>query len=135
MESYVNKFMIGRLLQAAWYSPQKTKRFGIEEAIKFVPLIRKRLIDIIKKTKGSIPEIAADILILFLSDFSLRSAFLQQEVIECFEQIQQEPSVNDNLYMMVALLWTLQKTLPEDKISDMINCYCAKIQLVLISGG
>ena len=52
--------MIGRLLQAAWYSPQKTKRFGIEEAIKFVPLIRKRLIDIIKKTKGSIPEIAAN---------------------------------------------------------------------------
>ena len=121
LESYVTKFMIGRLLQAAWYSPQKTKRFGIERSIQFIPQIRERLLEIIRKTKGTIPEIAADVLLMFLSDFSLKSGFLQQETIECFRDIQQQPLSSDSLHMMVALLWTLQNSLPEDEISEMVN--------------
>ena len=113
--------MVGRLLQAAWHSPQKVKNYGIEEITKLVPVIRTRLLEIVKQTQGSIPEIAVDFMIMFLSDFSLRSAFLKQEVIACFKRLQQGVVGTDQLYMMVALLWPLQKILPEQEITEMVQ--------------
>jgi Cdc6-like AAA superfamily ATPase len=44
LSTYIDKLLAGRLLQAAWHSTQETRLFGIERAIEYAPLTRKRLV-------------------------------------------------------------------------------------------
>jgi len=120
LSAYVDKFLIGRLLQAAWHSPTKTKSYGIERAVAFASLIREKFLKIGEKSGVKIPRIFADFLIMVLSDLSFGSGFLLKEVKNLFNALSNQPS-QDNLYKMLSLLWAIQRFLTLGELREAIN--------------
>jgi len=120
----MGKLLAGKLLQAAWHSTQETKLFGIEGAVKYAPLARKKFLDLAERTEANIPEIIADFLVMTLSDYSFGSAFLLEEVNLLFHDIQDQP-LSDGIYMMLSLLWSTQRLLNpyeiREKITDVLE--------------
>ncbi len=115
----VDKFLIGRLLQAAWHSPSKTKLFGVKKAIAFAPAIRTKFLKITESSKITIPKIFADFIVVALSDFSFASTFLFKEVKSLFDVFLDRLS-GDNLYTVLLLLWAIQRFLNPTEVRETI---------------
>ena len=49
LSSLIDKFLVGKLLQAGWHSKAAIKYRGIEESIKFAPKIREGILKVINK--------------------------------------------------------------------------------------
>jgi flagellar biosynthesis GTPase FlhF len=105
LKTNLDKFLIGRLLQAGWHSPTKVKISGIESAFKLLPEIRQSLLDYTEKKKWRLPKIYADFWILLYTDHSFRSAFLSREVRAVLEKKLQE---SEQTPMLVPLLWAMK---------------------------
>jgi len=118
--TYISKFLAGRLLQAGWNSPTKTKYTGIEKASSFAPAIREKFLKVIEKSEVKIPRIFADFLIMSLSDLAFGSVFLSKEAKSLFNDLSSQLS-KDSLYMMLSLFWAIQRLLTPDEIQKMIN--------------
>jgi len=116
----MDKLLAGKLLQAAWHSTQETKLFGIEGAVKYAPLVRKKFLDLAERTEANIPKIIADFLVMTLSDYSFGSGFLLEEVNLLFHNVQDQP-LSDGLYMMLSLLWSTQRFLNPNEIREKIS--------------
>jgi hypothetical protein len=129
----LNKFLVGRLLQAAWYSPKKTKQLGVEKSIELAPILREQLLNALKSdVKRDVPIIVADFLVLFLANWSLRSTFLHRDVMHCFDQLRAEPS-DEDVYKMLILLWSAQKFLDEQEVSQRVQELMTAIKKVNLS--
>ncbi|MBN1218373.1 MAG: hypothetical protein JXM69_05560 [Anaerolineae bacterium] len=113
----INKFFIGRLLQAAWYSPTQTKLLGIERSMNLAAGLHKQFFDALSTVNEDVPYIIADLLVLALTDWSLKSTFLQQEAMNFFDQLGNDPS-GDDVYKMLLLLWATQKFLKEADVGQ-----------------
>ncbi|MFA5032298.1 MAG: hypothetical protein WC614_04685 [bacterium] len=119
--SYTHKFLVGRLIQAGWNSSVKTRYYGLEKAIAYAPEIRGRFLDIVKKGKIKIPRIFADFIVMDMAELSFGSMFLFKEAKQLFnEQISKQLS-EDNLYMLLSLLWSIKRFYNPDELPDMVN--------------
>jgi len=121
LDVHINKLMIGRLLQAAWDSSRETMLFGVEEAVKFAPSVRQKFLNIVRKSKGYVPEIAADMLLIMLSDLSFKSKFLYKEVMSSFQALLQVEPDSTAMYKMLTLLWAMQKFLTDEELAEYIG--------------
>ena len=127
--TYIDKFLIGRLLQAGWNSPTKTKDYGIEKAVTFAPVIKEKFLKVIGKSKGKIPRIFADFIIMILSDISFGSGFLLKEVKSLFNIFLNQPSPS-SLYKMLSLLWATQRLLTPNEMREMVNNFLEALSKV-----
>lgn len=116
----VNKFLIGRLLQAGWNSTADIKYFGIEKAVMYGPLIRDKLLKIAEKSKTKIPRIYSDFFVLILSDFAFGSMFIFKQAKILFENLSKKPS-RDNLYKMLFIIWDFQRFFTEEELTKIIE--------------
>lgn len=105
LKTNLDKFLIGRLLQAGWHSPTKVKISAIENAMKLLPEIRQGFLDYTEKQKWRVPNIFADFWILLYTDHSFRSAFLSKEVRAVLESNLQE---NEQTAGLVPLLHAMK---------------------------
>lgn len=115
--TYVSKFLVGKLLQAGWNSPTKTKYNGIEKAITFAPVIREKFLKITEKSKVEMPKIFVDFFVIGFADLSFGSAFLFKEVKFLFNELSSRRSKN-SLYIMLPLLWAIQRFLTPDELRE-----------------
>jgi hypothetical protein len=120
LESSIYKFTTGRLLQAAWHSPQLTKREGVRKTAEIAYSLREQLLNVTKALEDKVPEIFSDILVLFLAETSLRSMFLANELKLEIHQLQEE-STRESLYGAMTLLWTAQKFLSEQEVTNIMG--------------
>ena len=108
------RFMIGRILQAAWLSPSEAKRRGIEVGIGSAPKLFDRISsDISDEAPQAIPYgvMAA------LAEHSYSSRTLCQEVSEVIGRLTRGETVDD-LRTAVNLLWANRTRMP---IVDLAN--------------
>lgn len=117
---YFDKLMAGRLLQAGWHSDTDTKFYGISNAVKQIPIIRKKLSNLIPDSQKDIPRIILDLLVLTLCEFSLSSTFLLEESQKLFNNHLKKPN-QSSAYTMLLLLWSHARFLTLEEIQDMIN--------------
>ena len=115
--SYIAKFLAGRLLQAGWNSPSKTKYSGIESAVSSAPKLREKTLNIIEKAKVKIPKIFGDFILMTFSDFSFGSVFLKNEVRTLFDNLLNKQSHAD-VYKMLLLLWSNQRFMDPIELKD-----------------
>lgn len=120
LTGHVDKLLVGRLLQAGWHSPAKTKYSGIKKAVEFTTVLKEELLKTADKAKSSIPKIFADLFAMSLSDLSFRSVFLLEQEKQLFNDFSDEPS-QDRLYHMLCLLWALRTVLPPAETRLMID--------------
>lgn len=113
----VDKFLIGRLLQAGWNSITKTKYDGIERAVSYGPPIRDKFVKLAEKNRANVPLIFADFLVLFLSELSLGSSFLSKQAKELFEKLSSSPT-KDGLYKMLFVLWATRAILDPAELKN-----------------
>lgn len=116
----IEKFLSGRLLQAAWHSPTEIKYLGLEKAISFAPVVRERFSSLVEKSKAPVPRIFSDVLVMTLADLSFGSAFLLKEAERLFNALSDQPE-QKTLYEMLSLLWGIQRLLPSHQLSGMVN--------------
>ena len=118
--SDIDKFLVGRLLQAGWHSLSETKVSAIEQSLPFAPVIRQALLEAATKQAVDFPEIFGDFLVLALCDLGLASGFLQREEMSLFARLSGQPDVK-SLYSSLLLLWATRRFMPPDEIRLAIN--------------
>jgi GTPase SAR1 family protein/hemolysin-activating ACP:hemolysin acyltransferase len=114
----LSKFLLGRLLQAGWHSPTKTKVFGIEKAFDLVPELRQEVIEFTEANKWKLPKIFADLYVLLLSDHSFTSGLLIHDLKIAFEKILKK---NQNALGMLTLLWAMKPFIEHEEIDASVK--------------
>jgi type IV secretory pathway ATPase VirB11/archaellum biosynthesis ATPase len=104
LKTTIDKFLIGRLLQAGWHSPTRVKLTGLEAAFGLMPDLRQGLIEYCTAKKWKIPGISADFFLLMLTDLSFRSAFLAKEMKVSLERELE----GNNIGILVSLFWAIK---------------------------
>ncbi len=125
----IEKFLSGRLLQAAWHSPTEIKYLGLEKALTFAPVVRERFSSLVEKNKTPIPRIFSDVFVMTLSDLSFGSTFLLKEAERLFDTLSDQPE-QKTLYEMLSLLWGIQRLLLPDQLSEMVNSFLGTMSKV-----
>jgi hypothetical protein len=105
LKTDVDKFLIGRLLQAGWHSPTRVKLKGLEAAFDLLTPIRQGLIDYSESKKWKVPGISADFFLLMLTDLSFRSTFLAKELKVLLEK---KLESNNRTGILVSLFWAIK---------------------------
>jgi len=122
LKEYIDKFLCGRLLQAGWLSPAIVRHQGIKKVISLAPTIRQEFLKLRDLTEVTFPRIISDIFVMALSEISLVSGILMKEEKKVFEVLLEatKPSYR-NIYMMLPLLWSLQKFLNSQENRELID--------------
>jgi hypothetical protein len=120
----INKFMVGRLLQAGWYSNEKVQEFGITKTISFEESIRISLSNLLKKN-DEVPLIVPDILLLFFSEISICSIFLLQTSKKVLNKLIQEMD-NKSLFQTFILLWIINDLTPSNEYKKIVHQFYDK---------
>lgn len=119
-KTFIDKFLTGRLLQAGWHSTSDTLYQGIQKAITYAPIIRKETENILEKSEKTIPKIYFDFLVMLLSNYSFGSRILLRVASDLLDALARKPSYQ-NAYMMLSLLWAIQRFLGKENIQNSIN--------------
>ncbi len=125
----LGKLLGGRLLQAAWHSPPQRHIYGIENAIRYAPCVRKKFKTFIASADADIPEIIYDFIVFTLTDMSFNSAFLQEHIKGVLGQLIDAKSQED-MYMGVALFWSIRRFLDPDEVKMKIDRILDKLEVL-----
>ena len=118
LSSLIDKFLIGRLLQAGWNSKTKIKYRGVQESIKLAPKIRKDIVKVINKE----PLIYSDFFIMALSDLSFGSRFIYNETKSIFYQLS-EKLTEESQYQMLLILGATQELMTDIELKENIDTF------------
>ena len=124
--SYMSKYSIGRLLQAGWNSEVLVKTKGIEEALKYSDGIREKYLLAFKGKAKYAPEIYAEFLMFYLSDFSFNSGFLVNEAKKIMDDLSQEKK-RESITSGIYLLWSIKRFLKGSEIKKYIDLHLENI--------
>jgi len=125
----VAKFLIGKLLQAGWFSLSKTKYNAIERAITYGPLIRDKYLKLTEKVRPKVPRIYADFLVFMISRLSFESKFLSKQSMDLIENLSSKPS-QDCLYKILFLLWAIRRILNPCKLKKTIKLFINTLEKI-----
>ncbi|MFX0133500.1 MAG: NACHT domain-containing protein [Candidatus Hodarchaeota archaeon] len=117
---YINKFLVGKLLQAGWHSTTNTKQNGMKRALEQFPYIRKKFLEIAETVKARVPHIIIDLLIIVLTEFSFSSAFLLKEskvIFNYYAKKQKKLSP----FMMLLLLQANIRLYKSEEVQKMVD--------------
>lgn len=88
---HYEKLLLGRLLQAGWFSPTKTKADGVREAIAHWQGVSEGLLNFAEKARLPLPRTMSDFVALMLCDLSFGSMVLQKEVRQVLDELLASP--------------------------------------------
>ena len=101
VDYYIRRFMVGRLLQAGWLSPSRTKREGIDFGIASAP----KLFDMISsEVAGDAPQAVPYGILAALAELSYSSRTLYQDVSKTVERLTKGDSTEE-FRSGLSLLW------------------------------
>ena len=113
----VNKIMIGRLLQAGWYTPSSEKIRGIEIGLLSAQKAREIVDNMLSKSEYRLPRIFSDFFALATCEYSFGSRTLLPETYKIYEQL----STNINPVAVrnsLLLMWAQRSRLTEKDKND-----------------
>jgi GTPase SAR1 family protein len=128
------KFMVGRLLQAGWYSPTAVKSKGLERAVGYIPTIRESLYRVAERGKWPEPKIMVDVLLLGAANYSFRSTFLARELQDLFntEIVKDE---HPDLSSLIYLLSVMKPFISPNEFNNSMEKLLAVVSSDKIEGG
>ncbi|MCA1619899.1 MAG: hypothetical protein LC795_11420 [Acidobacteria bacterium] len=112
-----SKMMVGRLLQAGWYSETTVKYNGIKKALSFIPSVRERFYAIAERGKWPEPKIVVDLLLLSSSNYSLRSGFISAELRQLYDELVASEETK-NLPSLIFLLSVMKPFLTHEEFRE-----------------
>lgn len=130
--SAVNKFMIGRLLQAGWESDADEKRRGVGAVLEQSGAVRERFLSLVAQAGKELPEILGDSLVMYLGDTSLRSGVLAEYLREYMDSavLETEEDIRRYTYALRAVQRFLdndgQRRMYTDKALDALDAVTDK---------
>jgi len=83
----IDKFNVGRLLQAGWHSPKSVKTYGIREGFALLPAIKEEFKELTKENRQKYPTILADFFALSLSRVCFRSRSLSRDLLGFYQEV------------------------------------------------
>lgn len=115
-----DRFMVGRLLQAAWGTPAALKERGMLEGIVLGHWIRETLVDEARQLPRGFPLIHCDFLVLSLAKAAYDSMFLADPGLRVLKELRasEEPHV---LYDCVLLLYSIARHLDPGQLEAQIQ--------------
>ncbi len=128
ISSLISKFMVGRLLQAGWYSKEEIKKYGVVNLVSYEGAIREYFLDAIKDNK-KVPGIYIDFLMLGISEISISSIFLSKASKDIFIEMLQKMD-NNNIAQIFILLWALRDLIPLIEFKNMVSGFFEKFSSV-----
>jgi hypothetical protein len=124
----VQKFMIGRLLQAGWHSPTATKERGVRQALTYLPGTVKASRDFLKAARRPAPDFFAELLALFLAEHSLGSFAVVNEGAIVLKDLQASGDLSrKTLLERATLLFCLRRHADPKQHSDAVKAFVADL--------
>jgi hypothetical protein len=116
-ESMILKVLIGRLLQAGWYTPSEIKLHAMSIALRPIELIRKLLEDAIKSVQKPIPAIFTDFFVMALAEYSFGSRTFLEEVTALCGGLSTAGDSNSMMNCLL-LLWANRNKLTPRQLNE-----------------
>lgn len=105
----IEKLLIGRLLQAGWYSKTATKEVGVREALNHIAGSADAVRGFIRSSKRPIPDFLVEVMTLSLAQHSLGSFAVQKEARDVMEELSNSGDLSPGcLTKRAALLWAVR---------------------------
>lgn len=116
----IHKALAGKLMQAGWHSPTKTKQLGVSNSLGLFPSIREGFLETMVETGEDVPRLFGDMFVMTVSDIALSSVFLLDELRVIFNQLAEQPS-KENLFAMLAIIWGIKRLISPDELRESID--------------
>lgn len=115
----LDKILIGHLLQAGWDSETQTKYLGIEKALRYALTAKPKFYKFAEMDGWVQPKIMSDLLLLSACEFSLRSGFLEAELLKIYNNYKDEKT--EDFFFRLSILWVAKPYLKADEIKSQIE--------------
>jgi hypothetical protein len=120
LDTQVSKMLIGRLLQAGWYTPTKRKIEAIRFGLQQVPSIRSKVDSLIDSYDKPIPKIFSDIFLMTIAHYSFGSKTMLNEVSRMCEELCISGDI-DSFWSCMLLLWANRIRIPRDVLHKHVS--------------
>ncbi|MFC1480795.1 NACHT domain-containing protein [Candidatus Neomarinimicrobiota bacterium] len=131
LEINVQKYSIGRLLQAGWHTTDRNIRMGINLSIEKVDKIRSQFKKEMENIASDKPEILSDTYILGLTKHSFSSIFLRDQLVDIALEKLAKPS-ELSLRQAAVMLFACKGFIEPDDIQAAYKLYEEAIQTLSI---
>lgn len=122
LSTLVDKFLVGKLLQAGWHSKTKVKLRGIEESIKLATKVREEISNIFDKE----PLMHPDLSIMILSELSLGSRHVYSEAKSIFYSLSKKMN-EASCFQMLTIFWAIHELMTDVEFDKNINIFLESI--------
>lgn len=119
-ESMILKALLGRLLQAGWYTPSEIKLQAMSIALRQTEHIRARLDSSIESERVPIPTIFTDFFIMALTEYSFGSRTFLDEVLVLSDELSAEGGCG-SITNCLLLLWANRNRLPPSQLTQRVT--------------
>lgn len=116
----IDRFLVGRLLQAGWHSTSEVKISTLRRLLTFAPRIRKTVVEAAAQKKPGFPEIFGDFLILALCEIGLVSGFIEKEERLLFNELSSNRD-SQSLYSSLLILRAIRKFCSTEELRGLID--------------
>jgi hypothetical protein len=115
----LNKFSVGRLLQAGWYSDVQIKRNAIINALSYARPLNQIIYDSIETT-SKITAFMKNAIVFMLSESSFGSRVLFKPICDIIDNNIVNLDKN-NLYQTIMLLFSIHRLIPKARINSYVE--------------
>lgn len=119
-DAVFSKAMIGRLIQAGWYSDTGIKSKGLSIGLRNLEPVRSSFDAIIKSGGKPHPTIVSDFFVLFISEYSFGSRTIRKETLALCKQLCAEKQYN-SVQNCIRLLWATRNIFPPEDIQPITS--------------
>lgn len=122
LQTKLDKFMVGKLLQAGWHSPSDLIYKGLENAISITNNLRLSFENLTNKKGEKIPKILIDFIIYKFSEESFSSIFLSKELKKLFYKILNNPKL-ESVSQLSIIIWSSMNLFTKDEQNIFMNYF------------
>lgn len=126
LKNLMNKYAIGKLLQAGYLTEYDIKRDGINYAVTFFLPIREELARIAKASATPLPKIFVDFILMITAEWSLSSITIQKVLKDVNNDLLASES-RESIWQALAITWALWRFLTATERDDVLNRVLSKL--------
>lgn len=124
----IERLLMGRLLQAGWYSKAETKTEGVRVAVGYVNSAADAIRPFLRTSKRHVPEVLLDLAVLSLAQHAFGSFAVVKEGAQVLSQLANSGDLSQTgLMQRAALLWSLRNLMDEVEHSEAVRRFVADV--------
>lgn len=116
----VAKALVGKLLQAAWQTPNETMIYGIEQSQNYCRNVRDMFLEFTKGRYPGLPLIYADLYTMLVCEMSYGSRFLWPASKVLIDRYIENPT-QEGIAKALHLLWPMREKITDDERASLVN--------------